>query len=200
MPLIATTSLRRLPTRAGRWAFPAHFLAGRRVGGFKYISVQATPSTDSTTIDVVGRSTSASTPGTTLSFPSRIFPDNHQTPLLKSLVRHTHSSAQHCLPRKISSLVAAPSLASPPPTLPTTSSPPSASSHQSAACLWAYPSSINALPRRPQSPFSSQLSRPTRPSASSNSTARQIGKSPNAKHYSPGRAVHSASHLRYRPP
>lgn len=63
MPLVAARSLRQLTNVSRRWVFPAHQVAGRRVGGYKYISLQATPATDSTRIDVVGRSTSASSPG-----------------------------------------------------------------------------------------------------------------------------------------
>jgi hypothetical protein len=63
MPRIPSGSLRLLTARPGSYAFPAHFLAGRRVGGYKYITLQSTPSTDSSTIDVVGKSTSVSTPG-----------------------------------------------------------------------------------------------------------------------------------------
>ena len=176
MPRIPITTLHRLTTRPGRWAFPAHFLAGRRVGGYKYISVQATPSTDSTTIDVVGRSTSASTPGQYFHKIPSILPNDLQTPPSRSLDRRTRSSAQHCLPRKTSTRGVGFSLDFLPPTPPTMSSPPSAFCHHSAACRWAYPSSTNALPRPLQFPFSSQLSQRTRPFASSNSMAQQIGK------------------------
>ncbi|EXJ94639.1 hypothetical protein A1O1_03035 [Capronia coronata CBS 617.96] len=63
MPLVAAQNLRRLTGFPRKRVFPAHLVAGRRVGGYKYISVQATPATDITKIDVVGKSVSASSPG-----------------------------------------------------------------------------------------------------------------------------------------
>jgi uncharacterized protein (AIM24 family) len=66
MPPISSRSLHRLAQNPRQFAFPAHFIAGRRLGGYKYISVQATPSTDKNTIDVNGKSLSASSPGTKL--------------------------------------------------------------------------------------------------------------------------------------
>ncbi|KAJ9622218.1 Altered inheritance of mitochondria protein 24, mitochondrial [Knufia peltigerae] len=62
MPAIPACSLRRLGNFPRRWAFPAHLVAGRRVGGYRYISLQATPSTDTSSIDVGSRSLSASSP------------------------------------------------------------------------------------------------------------------------------------------
>lgn len=63
MPVVAAQNLRRLTSFPRKRVFPAHLVAGRRVGGYKYISVQATPSTDASRIDVVGKSVSASSPG-----------------------------------------------------------------------------------------------------------------------------------------
>ncbi|ETN42845.1 uncharacterized protein HMPREF1541_02003 [Cyphellophora europaea CBS 101466] len=65
MPQIPTRSLHRLVHNPRQWAFPAHFIAGRRLGGYKYITVQATPATDSSSIDVNGKSLSASSPDAT---------------------------------------------------------------------------------------------------------------------------------------
>ncbi|KIV96362.1 hypothetical protein PV10_00243 [Exophiala mesophila] len=62
MPLVASQNLRQLAGHPRKWTFPALFMAGRRVGGYRYISVQATPSTDTSRVDVVGRSTSISSP------------------------------------------------------------------------------------------------------------------------------------------
>jgi hypothetical protein len=63
MPLIAAQSLRRLTNLPTKWAYPAHLVAGRRVGGYRYITVQATPATDTSTINIAGRSASATSPG-----------------------------------------------------------------------------------------------------------------------------------------
>ncbi|EXJ90016.1 hypothetical protein A1O3_03084 [Capronia epimyces CBS 606.96] len=63
MPLVAPQHLRRLASFPRKRVFPAHLVAGRRVGGYKYISVQATPATDTSRVDIVGRSVSASSPG-----------------------------------------------------------------------------------------------------------------------------------------
>ncbi|KIX00961.1 uncharacterized protein Z518_10027 [Rhinocladiella mackenziei CBS 650.93] len=65
MPLVATPNLRRLTNLSQKWVFPAHQVAGRRVGGYRYISVQATPATDSSKINVVGKSMSAASPDAT---------------------------------------------------------------------------------------------------------------------------------------
>ncbi|KIW50634.1 hypothetical protein PV05_09425 [Exophiala xenobiotica] len=65
MPAIPACSLRRLSHLPRKWAFPAHLVAGRRVGGYKYISIQATPATDTSRIEVGGRSVSASSPDAT---------------------------------------------------------------------------------------------------------------------------------------
>ncbi|KIW10945.1 hypothetical protein PV08_10244 [Exophiala spinifera] len=62
MPAIPACSLRQLGNFPRKWAFPAHLVAGRRVGGYRYISLQATPSTDTSRIDVGSRSLSASSP------------------------------------------------------------------------------------------------------------------------------------------
>ncbi|KAJ9603686.1 Altered inheritance of mitochondria protein 24, mitochondrial [Cladophialophora chaetospira] len=62
MPLIQAQRLRRLTNLPARWAYPAHLIAGRRVGGYKYITIQATPATDTSNINVGGRSISASSP------------------------------------------------------------------------------------------------------------------------------------------
>ena len=63
MPLVSSTSLRPLLTQPGKWAIPAHVIAGRRIGGYRYISIQQTPSTPTSTIDVKATSISASSPG-----------------------------------------------------------------------------------------------------------------------------------------
>lgn len=63
MPRVAVQSLRQLTTSPRQWTFPALVLAGRRVGGYRYISLQATPATDSSKIEVIGKSTSATSPG-----------------------------------------------------------------------------------------------------------------------------------------
>ncbi|KAK5312449.1 Altered inheritance of mitochondria protein 24, mitochondrial [Exophiala xenobiotica] len=65
MPLVAARNLRQLSSLLQRRVFPAHLIAGRRVGGYKYISVQATPATDTSRIDVAGESISASSPDAT---------------------------------------------------------------------------------------------------------------------------------------
>ncbi|KAI1620355.1 mitochondrial biogenesis AIM24-domain-containing protein [Exophiala viscosa] len=62
MPPVAANNLRRLSSFSRRRVFPAHVIAGRRVGGYKYISVQATPATDTSRIDVAGKSVSADSP------------------------------------------------------------------------------------------------------------------------------------------
>ncbi|OAL35803.1 hypothetical protein AYO20_04953 [Fonsecaea nubica] len=62
MPQIAAQSLRALSKFPRKWAYPAHLVAGRRVGGYKYISLQATPATDTSRINVASRSLSAATP------------------------------------------------------------------------------------------------------------------------------------------
>ncbi|KAG9773258.1 hypothetical protein KCU88_g5846, partial [Aureobasidium melanogenum] len=64
MPQVAAQNLRRLTGFPRKWTFPAHLVAGRRVGGYKYISVQATPATDTSRIDVqvIGKCVSASSP------------------------------------------------------------------------------------------------------------------------------------------
>ncbi|KAJ9497405.1 Altered inheritance of mitochondria protein 24, mitochondrial [Exophiala xenobiotica] len=65
MPAIPACSLRQLTHHPRKWAFPAHLVAGRRVGGYKYISIQATPATDTSRIEVGGLSVSASSPDAT---------------------------------------------------------------------------------------------------------------------------------------
>ncbi|KAK5064272.1 hypothetical protein LTR84_000105 [Exophiala bonariae] len=62
MPRVAVQSLRQVTNNPHQWTFPALVLAGRRVGGYRYISLQATPSTDSSKIEVIGKSTSAASP------------------------------------------------------------------------------------------------------------------------------------------
>ncbi|EXJ73392.1 uncharacterized protein A1O5_03152 [Cladophialophora psammophila CBS 110553] len=62
MPPIPAQSLRRLSKFPRKWAYPAHLVAGRRVGGYKYISVQATPATDTSRINLAGRSLTAASP------------------------------------------------------------------------------------------------------------------------------------------
>jgi hypothetical protein len=63
MPLVAAQRLRQLSALPARWAYPAHLIAGRRVGGYKYITVQAAPATDTSKIQLVGRTASAASPG-----------------------------------------------------------------------------------------------------------------------------------------
>jgi hypothetical protein len=100
MPPVSTRSLHRLAYSPRQWAFPAHFIAGRRLGGFKYISVQATPATDSSTIDVNGKSLSASSPGTCPRHPTRaILTDRSQMPNSKFSAVHTRCFLSRSPPR-----------------------------------------------------------------------------------------------------
>ncbi|RMZ87541.1 hypothetical protein DV736_g5227, partial [Chaetothyriales sp. CBS 134916] len=90
MPLVWSRSLYRLSNMPRQWAFPAHFIAGRRVGGYRYITVQATPSIDTSKVEVIGPSTSASSPDASFEILGAPY----------SLLSATVSPSQHLFTRR----------------------------------------------------------------------------------------------------
>ncbi|RMZ81331.1 hypothetical protein DV738_g2306, partial [Chaetothyriales sp. CBS 135597] len=90
MPLISSHSLHRLTNSSRQWAFPAHIIAGRRVGGYRFITVQATPSTDTAKIELIGPSRSASSPDASFEIIGAPY----------SLLSATVSPSQHLFTRR----------------------------------------------------------------------------------------------------
>lgn len=157
MRQLARRGFRRLSNHPRQWTTfnqEASPLPGRR-----RIAIQATPSTDSSTIVLDNKPTSVSSPGNTASevlAMSHVLMSYPQTLHSKSSARHPPSSPYPSRPPKISTPAAVPLSASPPPpaTLPA-QSPRSAFSLRSAASSSASPSSTKRSPPQPRSQPSS---------------------------------------------
>jgi hypothetical protein len=126
--------------------------------GRRRITIQATPSTDSSTIVLDGKSASVSSPGNQTSYLLAILNVlivHTQTPRLKSLAPHTPSSPSPSHPRKTCTPAAAPSWAFPPLAIRPAQFPPSVSSRLFAVSSSAFPSCTKRLPLHLTSPPSS---------------------------------------------